>query len=83
MSMFCVENHRVLSIKEISQLDLITSRFIARKIEMWHLDKLVADLDVEIAFCYGAFGFGYSNVYLTRGMTRPSKEQVYCTRQHT
>jgi len=63
--------------KELNQLDLVRARYAERSIELWKLDKLVADVSIEFAFSYGVFGFGYSNLFRWNSL-RPPRDLV-CT----
>jgi len=72
-----LQTHQVLAMKEMSQLDLVRSRYAERTIELWKLDRLVLDLSFEFAFAYGVFGFGYSNVFRWNTL-RPPRDLVQC-----
>ena len=65
----------MLAVKELSQLDLIRTRYADRSIEMWKLDRLVADISIEFAFAYGVFGFGYCNLFRWKSL-RPPRDLV-------
>ena len=58
--------------KELSQLDLARTRYAERTIELWKLDRLVADLRFEFAFAYGVFGFGYCNLFRFNTLRKPT-----------
>lgn len=67
--------HRILAMKEFSQLDLVQLRFTSQIVELWKLDRLVADVNIEFGFAYGSFGYGYSNIFMKHS-TRPAKDFV-------
>jgi len=70
------QEHHVLAIKQLSQLQLIQSLYNVQTIELWETERLVAELNIEVCFAYGTFGFGNSTLFLHSGMNRPSAEQV-------
>jgi len=62
--------------KELSQLDLVRSRYGERTIELWKLDRRCVDLNIEFVFAYGFFGFGYSNLFQWKTLRLP-RDLVY------
>ena len=58
--------HRILAAKEVHMYDIIKNMYLVEKYEFMRIQTLIAEVDVEMCFSYGTFGYGYSNQFENR-----------------
>lgn len=60
--------HKIISAKDIHVYDIIKDLFDIKHLELrdLHKQKAVGDLNVEMTFAYGTFGYGFANQFHSR-----------------
>ena len=65
--------HRFLASKEVHMYDIIKNLYLVETFEMIRIQTLIAEIELEMCFSYGALGYCYSNQFENRKQSAKEK----------